>query len=352
MVIRKLEEDFSAAQTAEAPLEAPFSEGKHPRWSARSRWFARGSLGALSFSLTLLSGPLQAEANTYDSAAEPEELSIQVRAFLDTIAWAEGTAGPYGYQTAFTGAYFDSLSDHPRRVRCAPYRRRRLCSSASGRYQFLSTTWDRVANRLQLQDFSPLSQDLAAVELIREKGALEDIEAGRWQTAIHKVAPVWASLPSLSTGRSVYGQPSKSLRQLQSVYAFNLDRYYQLVMREPVALRVPSGGRVPVNAPPTARATAADLLAAQQTARPVNPRIPAPAPPTVFPPSRVQIAATAPAQSVWPSVFAETPYQTGRSNPRETSSALPDLEEGVGLPQPSGASGAGYQSSLATGQGS
>ncbi|MBD2103974.1 glycoside hydrolase family 104 protein [Leptolyngbya sp. FACHB-261] len=274
--------------------------------------------------------PQQAEAYPYGSSSdsygtEVEELSPNTRAFLDTIAWAEGTSGRYGYQIIFTGAYFDNFVDHPRQVRCANYRRRRLCSSASGRYQFLERTWDRVSNRLNLQDFSPRSQDLAAVELIREKGALEDVEAGRWETAIYKVAPVWASLPSPSTGRSVYGQPFKSIRQLGAVYASNLNYYYQAVAREPIASRIPESYQ-PI------RST---RWQQPRPLRPASNRLPSPVEPTLFPPSRIEISApvaprnqpnpraSSSAQSPpsWPSVFAENTYRTNN----QSQSPIEDL---------------------------
>lgn len=133
-----------------------------------------------------------------------------VQAFLKMIRYAEGTAGPNGYRTMFTGLLFDNAyADHPRQRNCAGT----LCSTAAGAYQFLSSTWDYVALRLSLKDFSPANQDLAATELIREKGALNDVIAGNFATAVTKVNRVWASLPG-----SPYGQPTKTLAQLTSVY--------------------------------------------------------------------------------------------------------------------------------------
>jgi muramidase (phage lysozyme) len=69
----------------------------------------------------------------------------------------------------FTGARFPDFSDHPRLIQFIPG----LASDAAGRYQFLSTTWDG----LRLGDFSPKqNQDHGAVELIRQRGALQLIE--------------------------------------------------------------------------------------------------------------------------------------------------------------------------------
>jgi len=150
-----------------------------------------------------------------------------LRAFLDTIAWAEGTAGANGYRTMFGGGLFDNYADHPRIAHQFTDRAgRRLWTTAAGRYQFMAVsplpsggttrvdTWDRVSRRLALPDFSPASQDAAATELIREQGALDDVRAGRFAGAVNKVRGVWASLPGAG-----YDQPERPFDQLASVYA-------------------------------------------------------------------------------------------------------------------------------------
>lgn len=144
-------------------------------------------------------------ANVAPSVAEANE-----RAFLDMIAWAEGTSGENGYRMLFGGGLFDSYADHPRIY--VPFGN--TSSSAAGRYQILARTWDGVRGKLGLTDFSPTSQDAAALELIRERGALNDVRAGRVQDAIAKVAKVWASLPGAG-----YNQPERKLSALLGVYA-------------------------------------------------------------------------------------------------------------------------------------
>jgi hypothetical protein len=95
-----------------------------------------------------------------------------------------------------------------------------LCSDASGRYQFLSTTWDGLKTKIGAVDFSPAAQDLAAVELIRQRGALEDVEAGRLEAAIAKLNQTWASFPG-----SPHGQPTKPLARLREFYNQRLTTY-------------------------------------------------------------------------------------------------------------------------------
>lgn len=136
-----------------------------------------------------------------------------VQAFLKTIRYAEGTLGANGYNIMFTGKTFSSFTDHPRQLNCAMSNGKQLCSTAAGAYQFLSKTWDALKKKLNLPDFSPQSQDLAAVQLIIDKGALGDVKAGRFEIAVNKVSKIWASLPGAG-----YGQPEKKLATLLNTY--------------------------------------------------------------------------------------------------------------------------------------
>lgn len=137
-----------------------------------------------------------------------------LRAFLRAIRFAEGTAGADGYRMHFGGSLFASFADHPRRAITARLGGREITSTAAGAYQFLERTWDDV--RGSLPDFSPASQDMAAARLIRRRGALGDVYAGRFAEAVRKCAREWASLPG-----SPYGQPTKTLDALAGVYLSN-----------------------------------------------------------------------------------------------------------------------------------
>ena len=128
-----------------------------------------------------------------------------VRGFLGMIGSAEGT-DKYGYNTLFGGGKIESLADHPRQLfDFTETTGRPNKTTAAGRYLFLSNTWDEQAKKLGLPDFGPQSQDLAAVNLLRERGILPDVLAGNWESAVKKSGPIWASLPS-----SPYPQPRQS----------------------------------------------------------------------------------------------------------------------------------------------
>jgi muramidase (phage lysozyme) len=137
---------------------------------------------------------------------------------LKTIRFAEGTAGPKGYQTMFGGGTFSDMSRHPDKVvRSGGY-----SSAAAGAYQFLPGTWQSQASRLGLKSFSPEEQDIAALGLARNRlmdiGGLATVQKeGLSQRVASALSPEWASFPTES-GRSYYGQPVKSLSKLQQVY--------------------------------------------------------------------------------------------------------------------------------------
>ncbi len=144
----------------------------------------------------------------------------KIRAFLDTISITEGTTGPLGYRTQYTGSKFSGpIEKHPREMKCSMSNGRRLCSDAAGRYQFLSTSWDHFGAKLGITEFTPTNQDRVAVELIRDKGVLDDILEGRLETAFHALAPVW---PSFGDNKQAV---QMKMTFLLDTYRQNLERY-------------------------------------------------------------------------------------------------------------------------------
>ena len=139
-----------------------------------------------------------------------EQEQANVDAFLWTIRYSEGTTGERGYQTIYGYEYFDSYADHPRRI----VHKGAYTSSAAGAYQIMPMTWDTVIQpALHLPDFSPESQDKAAVYLIKYRGALDHVKNGNFDEAVRKCAKEWASLPG-----SPYGQPVRTLAEVRAVY--------------------------------------------------------------------------------------------------------------------------------------
>jgi muramidase (phage lysozyme) len=132
-----------------------------------------------------------------------------LRAFLTMIQYAEGTYGKNAYRMLYGGQLFSGYGRHPD----IAVTRGGLTSTAAGAYQVLYRTWVSVQQTTGLTDFTPLSQDRAAVELISRRGALADVLAGRLETAIEKCCKEWASLPGAG-----YGQREQTFTWLAQVY--------------------------------------------------------------------------------------------------------------------------------------
>jgi len=153
------------------------------------------------------------------------KLSGNLRAFLDMLAFSEGTSTSpatknNGFDVIVTGSdgkpeIFTDYSTHPfaggRKSKVI--NSRGLTSNASGRYQFMLRDWAHYKTQLKLPDFGPASQDAWAVQLIRERKALPLIEEGRIPESIAAVRNLWASLPGAS-----YGQFEHSLATLLAAY--------------------------------------------------------------------------------------------------------------------------------------
>lgn len=138
-------------------------------------------------------------------------------AFLDMIAASEIgapllAASDDGYNvlvgsTPSKPLLFKSYADHPNVLN------QQLHSTAAGRYQILYRWWKIYKAQMVLRDFSPLSQDRYALQQLKEHGALPYIDQGRFEIAVVKCAPVWASLPGAG-----YGQRENKLEHLQAAY--------------------------------------------------------------------------------------------------------------------------------------
>jgi muramidase (phage lysozyme) len=149
-----------------------------------------------------------------------------VLAFLDLLAWSElGSSNlrlsDDGYNVIVTGTdgkleLFTDYSVHPfaggRKSKV--FSKSGQTSNASGRYQFMLKDYVHYRDQLKLPDFGPVSQDRWAIQLIKERKALDDIKAGRIESAIQKCRNIWASLPGAG-----YGQREHKFEDLLAQYS-------------------------------------------------------------------------------------------------------------------------------------
>jgi len=135
------------------------------------------------------------------------------KAFLDMIAVSEGTSklGDNGYNVIVGGALFNDYSKHPNAK--VFIKSINNYSTAAGRYQLLYKYWIAYCIRLKLNDFSPITQDIIALQQIKECKAIDDINNGNFEEAIKKCSRIWASLPGAG-----YGQHENKLDKLKIAY--------------------------------------------------------------------------------------------------------------------------------------
>ena len=118
------------------------------------------------------------------------EINNQRKAFLDMLAWSEGTDNGrqktrnHGYDVIVGGELFTDYSDHPRKL-VTP--NPKLKSTGAGRYQLLPVG-GCLPQAAWPERFSPKSQDAVALQQIKERGALPMIDRGDIRQAIDRCA--------------------------------------------------------------------------------------------------------------------------------------------------------------------
>lgn len=174
------------------------------------------------------------DGTTIPSVRKGDKFDPNTRALLNTIRYAEGTAGPEGYNTWFGGrtdmdlakmTITEVVEEQRRRISSGEATYGKYTSAAVGAYQIMKP--EKAAKTAGLNPdttyFTPDVQDTLAIEAFLKGQAglsTEEIQAPISKQQIAKIAPVWASLPDAS-GKSVYGQPVKSFENLQGVYSQN-----------------------------------------------------------------------------------------------------------------------------------
>ena len=97
------------------------------------------------------------------------EINNQRKAFLDMLAWSEGTDNGrqktrnHGYDV-IVGELFTEFSITLKLVTLNP----KLKSTGAGLLPLLSRWWDAYRKQLGLKDFSPKSQDAVALQQIKD----------------------------------------------------------------------------------------------------------------------------------------------------------------------------------------
>jgi muramidase (phage lysozyme) len=180
----------------------------------------------------------------------------KVRGFLNVIACCEGTKKVNKknilidrypelkeYKIPFINAEkITSLREYPNKLFCGNIRQKRVCASASGRYQFIKKTWYDLCKRFRQEGiyknypslideylldlstiyqedivkfyqikedvlkykFGPFWQDFYAIALLIQIGAVEDILNDNYKNLIQKASRIWSTLPKDASGLSFH----------------------------------------------------------------------------------------------------------------------------------------------------
>ena len=143
--------------------------------------------------------------------------NANVKAFLGSIAWAEGGGYDFKYG-AVQGRKndkwrFTDFSTHP-----GPGADGK--TTAAGMYQITKDTWkDHGINGMGLIDFSPDTQDLIAVNLLRRMGAVDALLKDQFGIAMSKASWPWAALEQAQgKGNRHPGQPYKKYEDTRAKY--------------------------------------------------------------------------------------------------------------------------------------
>jgi len=180
------------------------------------------NLDALMDNISTLFNRAQDAAASAVDTTPVDQAAANCAAWIATIGQAEGAdySTCYGYSMTIT-----DFSDHPANLgwpgvklsdtMCANAGFGPGCvSTAAGKGQITKGTWNRLASKLGLPDFSPASQDAAILQLTAERGALEAVKSGDVATAAQRCRNEWASLPG-----NYAGQGQRSTAQLEQWFA-------------------------------------------------------------------------------------------------------------------------------------
>jgi muramidase (phage lysozyme) len=142
-----------------------------------------------------------------------------VSAFLKAIAEAEGGGYDFKYG-AVKGKRndpwrFTDFSTHPGPGFGGQ-------TTAAGMYQINVPTWRDHGGKMGLTDFSPKTQDLIAIELLRSVKVIDKIKSGDIAGAVGPASRKWAALPQgPGLGNRERGQPFMKYEDFFAIYQAN-----------------------------------------------------------------------------------------------------------------------------------
>jgi muramidase (phage lysozyme) len=142
--------------------------------------------------------------------------NASVQAFLKAIADAEGGGYDFRYGAVKNKRNdpwrFADYSTHPG-TGCDGV------TTAAGMYQINKATWqDHGEGRMGLTDFTPATQDLIAISILRGLGVIDKIKDGDIGSGLSQASKPWAALPRGRGQGGRHDQPHVTFEHFEAVY--------------------------------------------------------------------------------------------------------------------------------------
>lgn len=132
-----------------------------------------------------------------------------VKAFYMVVRRGESSLDDSAYQMVNGGGKFYDFSKHPFAGMST-----RDGGRAAGAPQYIPSTWAELADKYGFTGFTPQEQDEGFVGCLVKRGALDDVIAGRFDTAVAKCRLEWTSLPGAAESNPKWTMPmARSLYQ-------------------------------------------------------------------------------------------------------------------------------------------
>ena len=139
------------------------------------------------------------------------EINNQRKAFLDMLAWSEGTDNGrqktrnHGYVIVGEWELFTDYSDHPRKLVTLNPKLKSTGAGRSASFLLVGCSPQEAIRKTSLRK----SQDAVALQQIKRAWRLPMIDRGDIRQAIDRCSNIWASLPGAGYGQFEHkaGQP-------------------------------------------------------------------------------------------------------------------------------------------------
>ncbi len=196
-------------------ISVKFQEELFQKFALRNLLAKIGALGLLVLLFELYAGQLAERHHKYPTGINGTPPLVMkggdpyIRALMRTITASEAN-DPRPYSLLYGGDRVWDLSRHPNRcIRIVAGPNVGNCTTAAGRYQFINTTWDKMAKRYhpgpsgllfwKTYSFEPEYQDAVVYRWLSDEQAWgvdisQQLRKGRVNSVLRRLSGTWTSL--------------------------------------------------------------------------------------------------------------------------------------------------------------